>query len=428
MKTQIEQTQECGNTPEATNRIQSSEILTNDSYRTFLKSVENIVNFMNSFNQKRLYWVWGSGLIKTIIDAIPEDFFHQLEASLAIMIPDNFTGPLSWILYGLRFVLNLIPFILYGMILLVCYTAATDEKEQIQILTEKLETQWKETKFGVLNDLIWGPANMVCFFFLNAKTGLGMWGDLLTLGLLLFDVSMTIWDYSENEAKYLAEMQRIEDAILIATTQSESDELKIEKRQYTANWEAKQKELLLSLLYAFALVVAFALIIAGTALPPLAIVGTVLCFTFTVLNNSLSVGRELYEINLAEDKLEHKKNSLNGHPSEQYGEELQKLQLDLLYQKDLAFHKTAQLIQVIIVQLLVPPLVLASLVFMPTGIGVAIIVIAGSLAICSSLLVNEFNPGERSSYNPILFAPNKTSMDLEQSAIKKNDCLEYQTI
>ena len=57
-------------------------------------------------NEKRLYWVWGGGLLRTVLSLLQEDFYNQQNATLVATAPSRFTGYLSWSLYFARFALN----------------------------------------------------------------------------------------------------------------------------------------------------------------------------------------------------------------------------------------------------------------------------------------------------------------------------------
>ncbi|WP_277619256.1 hypothetical protein [Legionella norrlandica] len=162
---------------------------------------KTIKEAMGWFNEKRLYWVWGSSFLKVILGALPTDFFNVTQATQVVKAPDPYTGTISWALYYFRFSLN--------MFLLLKHTIKgpwMSEKEKRKPWTERFLTQWDQRKFSLLNDSIWATGNLVCFFWLTGKGALGTWGDVLTLALLVFDISIAIWDFEEQKTRHNKEM------------------------------------------------------------------------------------------------------------------------------------------------------------------------------------------------------------------------------
>lgn len=71
------------------------------------RKTKTIKESMGWFNEKRLYWVWASSLLKVILAALPDDFFNVGQATEVVKAPDPYTGTLSWALYYFRFSLNM---------------------------------------------------------------------------------------------------------------------------------------------------------------------------------------------------------------------------------------------------------------------------------------------------------------------------------
>ncbi|WP_156812355.1 hypothetical protein [Legionella tunisiensis] len=114
--------------------------------------------WMTAVNVKRLYWIWGGGLLASVLDLLSEDFFNKTQAQERLGIPSPYTGNMSWMLYYARGGISLL------MLLKHTYSnpwmSADEEKITKQ---ERFMTQWDQRKFALLNDFIWATANLVCF-------------------------------------------------------------------------------------------------------------------------------------------------------------------------------------------------------------------------------------------------------------------------
>jgi hypothetical protein len=166
------------------------------------RKTKTIKENMGSFNEKRLYWVWGGGLIKTFLELIPADFWNVEQGKKTIRMPDPYTGTLSWSLYYFRFALN------FSLLLKHTIKGSwmTSEAERSTPWHQRFLTQWDQRKFALLNDFVWATGNALCFFWLYGPGALGAWGDALTLALLVFDISLAVWEFAEEQTKYNKEM------------------------------------------------------------------------------------------------------------------------------------------------------------------------------------------------------------------------------
>lgn len=386
---------------------------------------------MTWFNDKRLYWVWGSSLLKMTLDMIPPDFFNASQAVDAVKAPDPYTGTISWALYYFRFSLNLF--------LLLKHTIRgpwMSEVEQQIPWTERFKTQWDQRKFTLLNDSIWATANLVCFFWLNGKYGLGPWGDLLTLSLLLFDVSMAIWDFAEQSTKYNEEKEGYEKDIKalkdIITEQQKSvakeqneltkqallqsikeNELKCSGlvralEKCNREWGYTQISLATGITYALGLMLAFALLtmpflpVSGPAIMAITITGAVLCFAFTVINNAIKSGLEVYKAYASkqdahDDYLLKLKLFKENPPIEENEKKLLFLQIkrskaEMEFQKEMILFQTMHFLRSVFIEACTPALVFASFVFFPLGVGIGVLGAALGVAISSNILIELSKP------------------------------------
>ena len=187
-------------------------------------ATKNIKDVMGAVNEKRLYWVWASVFLKTTLSLLPADFFSVDQAKATVSKPDPYTGTMSWSLYYFRFALNLS--------LLLKHTIAGPWMSQVEKdegWTERFKTQWAQRKFALLNDSIWATGNLLCFFWLYGKGAAGTWGDLLTIALLVFDISLAVWDYEEQRTLYNQQINDFVTALEELDKQKEQVSIKSKK-------------------------------------------------------------------------------------------------------------------------------------------------------------------------------------------------------
>jgi hypothetical protein len=190
----------------------------------------------------------------------------------------------------------------------------------------------------------------------------------------------------------------------------EYKQLNEEKERIQKEWEAKQINLIRSILYAFALFLAFSLIVASAACPPLAIVGTILCFVFTLSHNFINVGMDLSNTYSAKEDAQRafdlKSNELNVDKNV-----LTTLETQLQCQQTLFLIKSLQLFPVLTPQLLIPPLIFAALILAPTGVGFAVVVsalvVTAVLATAASFILKKYEAKENKRYKDTFFGAQK---------------------
>lgn len=434
----------------ASGKITKAEIKKSEDDETALldsgSTSKSIIRYAGKLNEKRLYWVWGSNFIKTMLSLMSADFFNTAQAKQAMKTPDVYTGSLSWGLYYFRFSLNL------G--LLLKHTIAgpwMSEQEKNSSWTDRFATQWQQRKFALLNDSLWATANLVCFFWLKGKGVLGKSGDALTLGLLLFDLSVAIWDYAEQSTQYnskineideqlrqideridslkleqsnpvatVEEHQRIAHALRDATLQQNT--LERMKKQCSKEWQLNNIKLATNLSYAIGLVITFAILAAPfmpfavSTLATLAVVGAVLCFALTVLYNAVKSGIEIYKAHSdAKDvaaecaaQIAQLTTLLRTNPQLDDNEkkllflQIKKLQAQTVFQEQMVDYQIANLFRSLIVECFIPAVVMASLVFLPLGSGLAMLGTALGLIVLSNKWVeSQFKPEELDKLEPL---------------------------
>ncbi|PWY56575.1 hypothetical protein DGG96_05475 [Legionella qingyii] len=395
-------------------------------------TTKTIKEYMGKLNEKRLSWVWDSSLLKTVIGLVPEDRFYAGQAAEAIKAPDPYTGTLSWALYYARFGLNLYLLLKHT----IKHPWMSDEEAKTP-WQERFQTQWSQRKFTLLNDSIWGTANLVCFFWLTGKGALGAAGDVVTIVLLAFDIAMAVWDFEEQRIKHnkamkqydedieqlvkrLAALQAIEKQQLSEDEKYEIRQVEIqlrtlrqERSRCERDWQLDKISLINNIAYAVGLMLAFVILtmpfmpIGAPVLATMVIVGAVLCFAFTVINNAIKGGIELYKTYKTRQEQIDQEKALTKDLKERFNTlsedekrlsflEIKQCQAESEYQKQMMRYQSASLVRSIMIDALVPAVVFASLVFVPLGIGVPMIIAAVALAIATHCLVEAlFKPEEK---------------------------------
>lgn len=394
------------------------------------RKTKTIKEAMGWFNEKRLYWVWGGGLLKTVLALLPTEFFNAKQAGEIVKAPDPYTGGLSWGLYYFRFFLN--------MYLLLKHTIKSpwmSEEESQTPWTERFVTQFHQRKFTLLNDFVWATGNCLCYFVLTGKGALGTWGDVLTLALLGFDICLAIWDFEEQRTKFLKEMENFDREIsivkdLIKNSEADLDSNETDQkrlREYyhqldglerarkhcIRDWEDNGRSLAINICYAVGLMLAFALLatpflpISGPLLVALGLTGGILCFAFSVIYNATKGGIAIYkayeskkEAQLdCKNKIEEFKELLSKNPDLDDNEkkflflEIKRTMAETEYQDKMIVLQTMNLVRSLIFETFIPAVIFVNLVFLPLGIGFAFIGAAIVLSICAHLLINQiFTP------------------------------------
>lgn len=111
---------------------------------------------------------------------------------------------------------------------------------------ERFKTQWNLRKYTLLNDSIWGLANMACFFWLVGTGSLGLAGNGLTGVLLIMDLTLAIWAFMEESTAHNQRMLQLETDIQqkngeIVALEQELNRIKALNRVLNDN-ETKDKE------------------------------------------------------------------------------------------------------------------------------------------------------------------------------------------
>ncbi|QDP71696.1 hypothetical protein FOG18_03470 [Legionella israelensis] len=410
-----------------------------------------IKEWMGDINEKRLYWVWGGGLLKTVLDSLPDEFFNNHQAKQETSALSPYIGALGWILYYARFFINL------GLLLKHTIRGPwMSEEEKSTPWTKRLSMQWQQRKFALLNDSIWATANLVCYFWLVGPGVKGHAGDALTILLLAMDLGLSIWRYKESKAQFKKELTALEanrqalmDKLSLLEEQEEINRINIQIRQMDkaiakckSDWKYKQISLINDISYALALMVSFAVLsapflpFAAPVLMTMAIVGTVACFALTVIYSAISAGVEVAKANHAKNEAKEELRLLLAQYETEEDKNIKKrlylemkdLMAETEYQKKVCRYQAICMVRSVLIDAMVPVVVFAATVFMPLGVGLAIMGAALVVGLLSKVIIDklakpkeaeksEFNEEEYKRFNnaPSLEAlkpeaPSKTSL------------------
>jgi uncharacterized membrane protein (DUF485 family) len=377
-----------------------------------------IKDWMGVINGRRLYWVWGGNLLNTIVSLLPDGFANKQQAKDGLSAPSPVTGYMSWLLYYARFGINLC--------LLLKHTLSGPwmSAEEAKIpWRERFKTQWHQRKFALLNDSIWGFANMACFLWLTGSSMLGYYGNLVTTVLLLMDVSFSVWRFWEESTQHNVDMARYDKDIaqLREKISKEKDKDKKEQLEWEEKtllraraeseraWRYKKYGLINDLVYAVALMVSFS-VMCGCLFPPaamaattgilLGVVGAVLCFVLTTVYSAVSGGMEIAKAREygrlakeeAQDCFQQFLKETDPLLKKQWYLDTKRLLADSNHQERVIHYKKMKLIHAVLIDAMVPSLVFISLMFMPLGIGVAVIAAGFLLAMMTHIMLKRFEP------------------------------------
>lgn len=400
------------------------------------RSTKFIREMMGAVNEKRLYWVWASSFLKTMLSLLPNDFFNTLDAKSAVSSPDPYTGVMSWGLYYFRFALNLS--------LLAKHTISNpwmSEEEKAIPWRKRLAAQWDMRKFSLLNDVVWATGNLLCNRWLVGSGLAGTVGDVVTLVLLVFDIALTIWEFEEQKHKHnrlifnynlhikmlekkidslkaSAEIDKNKEKLIALNIQLEA-ELRA-KNKAERDWQYKKMQLITNITYAVGLMLAFAALTApflplsAGIIATMGVVGAVLCLAFTIISDAIKAGIDIHQTRMTkkeikadlQTKIAEFKELLAATPDPDEPAkkllflEIKKLTNESAYLQQKLTHQSISLVRDILIKSIVPPLIFASFVFLPLGAGIGILAAGIALAILTHSLINKFFAPEKQELSP----------------------------
>jgi len=380
--------------------------------------IKAVKDAMTEVNFLRLYWVWGGNFLTTIISLLPDEFANKKQAESMVSAPAKVTGYMSWILYYARFGINL------SLLLRHTLKGPWMSKAEAKIpFEDRFKTQWQQRKFSLLNDSIWGVANMACFYWLVGSGFLGYIGNVVTTILLVMDIYLNAWQLVENSTKHNADIETYNKDIEIIRGKIadeknheskkilalQLDELLKAKKHCEFEWQHKKNGLVNDLVYASALIVAFT-IMCSLLFPPLAaapvaslilsVIGASLTFMFTVTYSAIQGNFDIVKSKTSQESrkeecfalLERFNTSKDDMEKKQLYLEMKQLLAEHDYQKEIISSQKMKLLRSVFIDALIPPLLFVSFVFMPLGIGLAVTAAGLALAVISNIILKKLEP------------------------------------
>lgn len=276
---------------------------------------------LSELNGVRLYWVWTGGWLSQIASMISEKLFNQPNFETAVNAPGSVTGYMSWVLYFVRFGLGFGKIVEHGF-----FPGADEANIPWEI---RVQRQWDQRKYSLVNDFFWGFANMACHLKLNGPIWLNYGGNVVTVLLLIMDLVISTIKFQEKQKvieeslkKYDNEIKELNSTSLYLTQQllpnnieqnnnkSELEaqllaidrskaELEKARAKFYQDWIYEKKQFINNIIYSAGLAMSFALfscaLIPPTliAAPTMLLVGTIgmgLCFIITVIYETVDAG------------------------------------------------------------------------------------------------------------------------------------------
>ena len=375
----------------------------------------------STINGFRLQWVWGNALLNSIFALLADDFAGKQQGQQALRSVSAVTGYMSWILYYARGGVEL------GLLLKHTIEGPWMSKAESEIpALERFLTQWNQRKFALLNDFIWGFANMACHLWLIGNGLLGYMGNVATVGLLIMDASLVAWGLHEqstqhnvDKERYARDIERLEAKIAAADDDEQKAVLVLElaalekeSAQCDLDWRYKKYGMVKDLTYAITLLAAFvvmccflfppAAIVPATAMM-LGLVGSAMCFVFNTVAAAVTGALDISKLQVTSALARKNAEELLTKYSTANEVEKKLLYLDLKQalatsedQDAVIQFQRVQLVHTILTSLMVPPLVFVALTFLPLGIGVVVIAAGLALALITSIIIKQFAPDKYS--------------------------------
>ncbi|WP_162150876.1 hypothetical protein [Legionella geestiana] len=358
-----------------------------------------------NINERRLYWVWGSSLLFEIFEKLPLDYFYKLQMKKDLEQVSKVTGYMSFTLYYFRLAMEL------GLVFrhLIPGFWMSEEEKAIDPM-ERLLLQLDERKFGIMNDLLWAPANMACFFWLKGSDLRIRQANILTAGLLLFDTLMSIWELAEEEAKLLRQCVQYQQDILAlqeryAASEDEDEQLELalaiaelQRALETRERDRKYNRLQLALKFAYAAQLTGAFCIMAFMAP---LAGASLCLALNTLNEALTrlvnIYRAYEEAGIARAEAERQRALIFAHDTDDNAKRVAWLEMhqqlaEVEYQYALIQYRTIDLVYSTLVDLILPLALFAGTVYLPFGISIGVVVGILLLALAGSTLIKQLQP------------------------------------
>ncbi|MDX2347075.1 MAG: hypothetical protein QNK11_09420 [Legionella sp.] len=342
-------------------------------------TIAGIVDYPASLNDGRLYLVWtvemllGIGLL--------------LQHFRPYLVLTRFNRALSWVSCGTGIMGWSLYFARGG-------TAAAYDVPKGLILTPEEEKayfdeKWKEQKFTILNDAVWGVINFVCFFIL-----VGYWGDVLNFALFFFDLTLQVFELWEKRddhniliSEYDAAINALKlkeptDAITLEIERLERVKAKVDREGQCAITQLAYDVIYSTfLLFAFLALCCF-FVYPGVLMPlteiAIILAGGAMCFGLGIIHAAFSSALQISTT----------QKNLRAFDPENNPEALRD------YYNQVLVYQRADMACTLAIDMALPAIFLAAFIFMPVPIGAPVFALSLVLMLAAKCYVAELAPKE----------------------------------
>jgi hypothetical protein len=377
-------------------------------------------SWWDDLNSQRAYLARANAVLLGILRILPDDFMNKIQGQTVLSAPAPVFGYLSWILYYVRFGINL------GLLLKHSIQGSWMKDEEAQIpWNERFTTQWEQRRFILINDFIWATTNMSCFYWLLGTPKLSYTANVLTLTFMTIDIGLVLWrfmaestEHNKNEARYIEDIEAVHTKISQLEENDRQktileEELKMllrAKFQFDLDWKYKTYGIVNDLFYTGGLLVSFAVtsalftpsVLIPTNVLMFSLVGAVICFAVTLaysaVTNTLTIMKTTELADMTKEDLEVLMTNFSNCEDEQQKKllylDIQALFAKSEYQEKLIQYQKLKLIHSVFINSVLPVLAFSCFVFMPLGIGIAVFAVGFVLAKFSERKLQELAPQE----------------------------------
>ncbi len=377
--------------------------------------------WMSDLNLWRLYWVWTGNLLRTTLGLLPDDFHNKQQAVGVTTNPQVVLGYIGWLLYYVRFLINFMLVLKHSIIFPGDIAPWMTEEEKNTVLEKGRWNRFKEQlamrKFTLINDLIWGITNFLCFFWLVGRhlahgLELGTYGDILTVLLLVGDASLCLWARAEATVEHEKDIKVYTDEILrleesktaenMETVQSQIERLRLAHDRCEFEWQYKYEKVTADVINGVGLIFCYAAIVfpwvnLGLSAVTMTMGGSGGIFVISLIYSGyrayvdVSQTRDTRMNALAECKLiltEGAKHDLSEVDFLRYKD----LSAQADYQAKLADYHLSTMVRSIIVQVLIPLAIFSAFTFATFGIAAAVCAVGLAIAIITHYILEFQKP------------------------------------
>jgi len=375
---------------------------------------------LNGLNGWRFYWVWISCFVPAILQlmqALQAINTSQIQAPLNTLSPGF--GWLSVVIYPLRQLLVL------SIILERTFLPSKKEEGVGLSRWERFKHHAEKELFIILNDILWGTVNILCFAIYYGQGLLGFIGNAMTVGLLLADLTLTILRVRKTLAAqdkklkiFQDELDGLTQKIAVTTDLTQRavlwehfQQLQQMKAQCELEYKYERRALYSQLTVAIVLPVAYFIFVASlqtmtlSAFPLHAVVGASLLFVSGLISASFNAYLSVQKHGeMALVQFNRARQLLAARSPTEYITRFEELQIkQYLHEaasfKDLEQHSQYQFIRTTLLYALIPVVLFVSFGFLPLIPAVVTFSAGFILAVASDFYLQRHAP-QKATWDP----------------------------